>query len=172
MKLFAFIILILAPLFSPQLFGQKCSDDIFKIEIKSNTPDEIEINYYDVNWDKYKSSIKFNSSEASDKLYSMEYVSLDKKNNIESLIFNVRELDTLKRGIAVCKIHIPSGKIVSISFLLQNNIEVFKMKKLKQELEQKTYFKIQLYAELEREGYITQSFPIFVSRRKRINFHQ
>ena len=160
MKLFTFTALLLTFVF--QIHAQKCTDNTFNIEIKNKS----EINYHDKNWDKYKSPIKFNSSVPSDRLYSMEYISIEKKNDIEKALIDTTELDTLKRGIAVCKIHVPSGKIVSISFLLQNKVEVSKMKKFKEELEQNTYFRLKLYARLKSEGYITQSFPIFVSRRK------
>lgn len=172
MKLFVFIILIFVQFFSPKIYGQKiygqkCLDDIFEIEVKSNNPNEIEINYYDRNRDEFKYSPKFRSTVPKDHLISFEFISIQKKDSIEKELFKTEELDTLKRGIAICQIHIPSGKIVSVSFALQNKMDKNKLKKLKDEIEKNLYYEIVLHAELEKEGYWGRSFPIFVSRRRK-----
>lgn len=167
MKLFVFIILIFVQFFSPQIYGQKCLDDIFEIEVKSNNPGEIEINYYDWNSDKFEHSPKFSSKVPMDHLISFKFISIQKKDSIEQELFKTEELDTLKRGIAICQIHIPSGKIVSVSFALQNRVDINKLKKMKDEIEKNLHYDIVLHAELEEEGYWGRSFPIFVSRRRK-----
>lgn len=162
--MFVFIIFL-----SNHIYGQECIDSIFNVEIRESEYGGTHVNYNDKNWDKFKSSPKFRSTVPSDRLINIKIVSIDKKNSIEQTLFNVEKLDTLKRGIAVCKLHIPSGRIVNVNFLIpiSNSIDKKKLVRYKEEIQENLYFDVHLSAELEQEGYLVQSFPIFVSRRKR-----
>lgn len=166
MKLFIFIVLIFHPFFPSEIYGQKCINDIFEIEYRTKNYDEIQVNYYDKSKKEFSYSPEFSSKVPMDRLISFEFNSIQKKDSIEQLLFNTQELDTLKRGFAICMIHIPSGKIMSISFSLQNKVDIIKLNKLKDEFEQNLHYDIVLNAKLEKEGYWGKSFPIFVSRRR------
>ena len=109
---------------------------------------------------------KFASAVPLDRLVKFRF-SAQKRDSIEKQLFAAEKLDTLKRGIVIVGIHIPSGEIVSTSFSLRNDVELKKIKELKIELEKNLRFEVMLGAELEEEGYLVQSFPIFVTRRKR-----
>lgn len=161
------LILILGHLFFNQLYGQSCSDDVFEIKVINKNPNEIQINYTDKSSSKFMYPPKFASKVPMDRLASFELVSIQKQDSIEEAIFTSKELDTLKRGIAVVQIHVPSGKIASVSFLLQNEVDVDKLKKLKNEFENNLHFNVKLSAELEEEGYWGRSFRIFVSQRRK-----
>lgn len=67
----------------------------------------------------------------------------------------------------MCKLHIPSGKIVAVSFSipLTNKVDKNKLIQYKDEIQKNLLFDIELYADLEKEGYWVQSFPIFVTRK-------
>ena len=167
MKSFVFALFVFVQLFSFQIHGQKCIDDTFEVMINNSNPDVTDISYSDKNRNKFRISPKLASSVPQDKLISLEFVSIPKKDSIERTLFKTEELDTLKRGLVVCYVHIPSGKIVSTSFLLQNYVDINKLKKLKAEIEKNLHFNVRVSGKLEKEGYWRQAFPIFVSNRKK-----
>lgn len=170
MRTFIFTILIFVHFFLCQTHGQECTDSIFDVEVRESEYGGTYVAYSDKNWDKYKSSPVFISTERSARdLVSFNFNSISKKDSIEQVLFKTEELDTLKRGIAMCQIHIPSGRIVSVSFSIPitNKVQNKKIIWYKNEIKKNLYFDVTLYSELKKEGYLVQSFPIFVSRRKR-----
>ncbi len=167
MKIFNIILFIILQSLVSVVFAQNCSDDIFEIKVTNKNPNETQINYIDKSSSKFMYPPKFASRVPMDRLASFELVSIQKQDSIEEAVFTSKELDTLKRGIAVVQVHVPSGKIASVSFLLQNEVDVDKLKKLKNEFENNLHFNVKLSAELEEEGYWGRSFRIFVSRRRK-----
>jgi hypothetical protein len=170
MKKFVFTIFIFVRFFLCQIHGQESADSIFNIEVRESEYGGTDVRYSDKNWDKYKSSPVFTSTKQSAlDFMSFSFNSISKKDSIEQVLFEKEELDTLKRGFATCQIHIPSGRIVSVSFLIPitNKIESERIIRYKNEIEKNLCFDITLYSELKKEGYLRHSFPIFVSRRKR-----
>ena len=169
MKKFAYTIFILIQFLSGQIHGQECVESIFNVEIRESEYGGTYVAYSDKNWDKYKSSPVFTSTERSARdLVSFSFNSISKKDSIEQVLFKTEELDTLKRGIAICQIHVPSGRIVSVSFSIPitNKVKSEKIIWYKNEIEKNLYFEVTLYSILKKEGYLIQSFPIFISRRK------
>ncbi len=160
------LILIFLQLFLQQVYGQNCPDDIFEIEIKSDTPDEMRISYKDKNSSQYMYPPKFATPVEMDRAVMVELISIQKLDSIESALFTSEELDSFQRGIAIVYIHIPSGRIVSTSFYLKDKVDLNKLKRLKEEIEKNLNFKVRLAAELEKEGYWGKSFRIFVSRNR------
>jgi hypothetical protein len=160
------LILIFLQLFLQQVYGQHCPDDIFEIEIKSDTPDEMRISYKDKNSSQYMYPPKFATPVEMDRAVMVELISIQKLDSIESALFTSEELDSFQRGIAIVYIHIPSGRIVSTSFYLKDKVDLNKLKRLKEEIEKNLNFKVRLAAELEKEGYWGKSFRIFVSRNR------
>jgi hypothetical protein len=160
------LILIFLQLFLQQVYGQHCPDDIFEIEIKRDTPDEMRISYKDKNSSQYMYPPKFATPVEMDRAVMVELISIQKLDSIESALFTSEELDSFQRGIAIVYIHIPSGRIVSTSFYLKDKVDLNKLKRLKEEIEKNLHFKVRLAAELEKEGYWGKSFRIFVSRNR------
>lgn len=154
---------------SSHIYGQECIDSIFNVEIRESEYGGPYVAYSDKNWDKFKSSPQLMSTVPSDRLINIKFVSIQKKDSIEQMLFKAEELDTLKRGIAICKFHIPSGRIVTVSFSIpiSNSVDMKKLIRYKEKIQKNLYFDVELYEKLEKEGYWVQSFPIFVSRRKR-----
>ncbi len=169
MRTFIFTILIFVHFFLFQTHGQECTDSIFDVEVRESEYGAPYVAYSDKNWNKFKSSPKFMSTVPSDRLINIKFVSIQKKDSIEQMLFKAEELDTLKRGFAICKLHIPSGRIVTVSFSIpiSNSVDKKKLIRYKEEIQKNLHFNIELYEKLEKEGYLVQSFPIFVSRRKR-----
>lgn len=169
MKKFAFTIFILIQFLSGQIHGQECVESIFNVEVRESEYGDTYVAYSDKNWDKFNSSPKLMSTVPIDRLINIKFVSIQKKDSIEQTLFKAEELDTLKRGIATCKIHIPSGKIVTVSFSIpiSNSVDKKNLIKYKEAIQKNLYFEFELYEKMEKEGYLVQSFPIFVSRRKR-----
>ena len=163
MKLFT-LILMFVLLFSLQIYGQNCSDDIFEIEMISGDMSGTIINYYDKDREKFRHPPKFTSTVPTDHLVSVELISIQKKDSIERILFTTEELHLLNRGIVTFQIHVPSGKIASTSFHIKNEIDINKLKRMKDEFEKNLHFNVKLFAELEKEGYWIKSFPIFVPR--------
>jgi hypothetical protein len=154
---------------SGQIHGQECVESVFNVEVRESEYGGTYVAYSDKNWDKFKSSPKFMSTVPSDGLINIKFVSIQKKDSIEQTLFKAEELDLLRRGFAMCQIHIPSGRIVSVSFSIPitNKVKSEKIIWYKNEIEKNLYFDVTLYSKLKKEGYLVQSFPIFVSRRKR-----
>ncbi|WP_418894686.1 hypothetical protein [Limibacterium fermenti] len=168
MKKFVFAIFMLVQFLLGQIYGQKFTDRVFNVEVRESVSSGTYINYSDRDRDKYRTSPKFTSNERSARdNVNFRFNLISKKDSIERTLFKAEELDTLKRGIAICQIHIPSGKIVSVSFALQNYVDINKLKRFKNEIETNLYLEVELYGNLEKEGYLLQSFPIFVSRRRK-----
>ncbi len=159
-------ILIFLQLFLQQVYGQNCPDDIFEIEIKSDTPDEIRISYKDKNSSKYMFLPTFVTPVEMNRAVLVELISIQKLDSIERAMFTSEELSSLKRGTVIFHLHIPSGRIVSTSFYLNNKVDLIKLKRLKEEIEKNLHFKVKLAAELEKEGYWGKSFRIFVSKNR------
>lgn len=67
----------------------------------------------------------------------------------------------------MCKLHVPSGRIVAVSFFipLTNKVDKNKLIRYKDEIQKNLLFDVELYSDLEKEGYWVQSFPIFVTRK-------
>lgn len=156
-------------LFLHQSYAQECTDSIFEIEVRESEYGGTYVAYSDKNWDKFKSSPKLISTVPNDRLINIKFVSIQKKDSIEQTLFKAEELDTLKRGFAICKLHIPSGRIVTVSFSIpiSNTVDKKKLIRYKEEIQKNLHFDVELYEKLEKEGYLVQSFPIFVSHRKR-----
>ena len=169
MKKFAFTVFILIQVLSGQIHGQECVESVFNVEVRESEYGGTYVAYSDKNWDKFKSSPKFMSTVPSDGLKNIKFVSIQKKDSIEQTLFKAEELDLLRRGFAMCQIHIQSGRIVSVSFSIPitNKVKSEKIIWYKNEIEKNLYFDVTLYSKLKKEGYLVQSFPIFVSRRKR-----
>lgn len=169
MKKFAFTVFILIQVLSGQIHGQECVESVFNVEVRESEYGGTYVAYSDKNWDKFKSSPKFMSTVPSDGLINIKFVSIQKKDSIEQTLFKAEELDLLRRVFAMCQIHIPSGRIVSVSFSIPitNKVKSEKIIWYKNEIEKNLYFDVTLYSKLKKEGYLVQSFPIFVSRRKR-----
>ena len=159
-------ILIYLQLFLNQIFSQDCTDDIFEIEIKSDTLNETLISYRDKKSSQFLHLPKFVTPVEMDRTVLVELISIQKLDSIERVLFTSEELDCFKRGIAFIYIHIPSGRIVSTSFYLKNKVDLNKLKSLKEEFEKNLHFKVKLAAEIEKEGYWGKSFRIFVSRNR------
>lgn len=159
-------ILIFLQLFLNQIFSQNCTDDIFEIEIKSDTPNETLISYRDKKSSQFMHPPKFVTPVEMDRAVLVELISIQKLDSIERVLFTSEELDCFQRGIAIVYIHIPSGRIVSTSFYLKNKVDLNKLKSLKEEFEKNLHFKVKLAAELEKEGYWGKSFRIFVTRNR------
>lgn len=107
-------------------------------------------------------------------LISSKIVTPTKKiREIERSIFTKDEIDRFAakgRNYAVCRIH-SSGKIVAVSFELKvdelNDAEVKKFASLKNRLIEEMSFDFQFIREVGEDGYIGQSFPIFVLQRRK-----
>ncbi len=167
MRKIPFTILLLILFLSGQIQGQECVDSIFNIEVQESKYGGTYVSYSDKNWDKFNGSPKVMSSEPSDMMIQLKFLSIQKKDSIELKLFTGEELSKLKRGRAMCKLHIPSGKIVAVSFSipLTNKVDKNKLIQYKDEIQKNLLFDIELYADLEKEGYWVQSFPIFVTRK-------
>lgn len=160
------LILIFLQLILQQVYGQNCPDDIFEIENKNDTPDEIRISYKDKNSTKYMYPPTFATPVEMNRAVSVELISIQKLDSIERALFTSEELSSLKRGTLIFHLHIPSGRIVSTSFYLKDKVDLNKLKRLKEEFEMNLHFKVKLAAELEKEGYWVISFPIFASKMR------
>ncbi len=127
----------------------------------------------DTNQKKYEQIPKDNVGNPVADLVSSKIVTTNKIREIEKSIFTKEEIDHFAskgRNYAVCRIH-SSGKIVTVSFELKvdelNDTEIKKFALLKNRLIEEVSFDFQFIREVAEDGYIGQSFPIFVSRRKR-----
>lgn len=169
MKKYHLMLLMFVQIFSGHISGQNCIKSIFDVEVRETEYGSRYVDYTNKNWDNYQSSPIFTSNERSARdLVNFHFISTTKKDSIEQVLFTKEELDSLNRGIAICKIHIPSGKIVSVSFSIpiQNKVENGKMIRYKNAIEKNLFFNVTLYSDLKKEGYLIQSFPIFTSSRK------
>ena len=169
MKKIVFTVFILIQFWSGQIHGQECVDSIFNVEVRESSYGGTYVAYSDKNWDKFKGSPKVKSTAPSDMMIHIKFLSTQKKDSIEQTLFKAEELNTLQRGFAICKLHVPSGRIVTVSFSIpiSNSVEDKKLIRYKEEIQKNLYFNVELSAKLEKEGYLVQSFPIFVSLRKR-----
>lgn len=106
-------------------------------------------------------------------LISSKIVTPTKKIRNRKINFTKDEIDRFAakgRNYAVCRIH-SSGKIVAVSFELKvdelNDAEVKKFASLKNRLIRRNVIRFSIYQEVGEDGYIGQSFPIFVLQRRK-----
>lgn len=126
----------------------------------------------DTNQKKYTQIPKDKVGDPLADLVSSKIVTTNKIREIEKSIFTKEEIDRFAakgRNYAICRTH-SSGKIVAVSFELKvnklNDIEIKKFASLKNRLIDEVSFDFQFIREVGEDGYIGQSFPIFVLQRR------
>jgi hypothetical protein len=147
-------------------FAQQKSD-IFTITMKENQDKEISVYYKDIDGDKFKGSPTFKYSVPPDEATFITFPTREEVNRIERVVFSDKELKNLKRAFVTCKVHIPSGKIVSVSFSTFNkDIDLQKLEAYNKRIKNELKFDVKLNVELIKEGYEWKAFPVFTSLKE------
>ncbi|WP_418894681.1 hypothetical protein [Limibacterium fermenti] len=147
-------------------FAQQKSD-VFIITTKENPDKGISVYYKDMDTDKFKGTPSFKYSVPSDEATFITFPTREEVNRIERAVFSDKELKNLKRGFVTCIVHIPSGKIVAVSFSTFNkDIDIKKLELYNKRIKNELKFDVKLNVELIKEGYFGKGFPVFTSLKE------
>ena len=141
---------------------------VFEITNKEGVDKDIYVFYKDVKEDKYQGIPEFDSQTPVDlSTIITSFPSIKEISKIEGEIFTEEDLKNSGRILAICDIHIPSGKIVAVSFSTKNlNIDVKKLELYNKRIKEELKFGITLQAKLIKEGYSRKTFPVLTSLNK------
>lgn len=162
MKLYTLTSLLFLLQLSVGCFAQQ-PDCIFDITEKQIPGSDTYVFYADKNDDKYKKVPDFNLKTDLSSII-IKKPPIKELIRIEKEIFSKEELKGTGRILVIFKIHIPSGKIVAVSFSTKNrDIDVNKLRLYNQRIKNEIVFDITLKAELITEGYDRISYRLFFS---------
>ncbi|WP_418894679.1 hypothetical protein [Limibacterium fermenti] len=147
------IILFLILQIATGCFAQQQSN-VFEIITNKDSNKAISVYYKDKESDKYKQLPKFKTPTSDLSTIVTKFPTKEELSIIENDIFSEKELEKSGRVLIICDIHIPTGKIVSASFLTRDtNISQEKIELYNKRIKKELKFEIILRSELVKEGY-------------------
>lgn len=163
MKPYFFILYFVLPI-SIGCFAQQ-KTQVFEITKKEGVDKEMYIFYKDVNDGKYQGIPEFENQTPVDlSAVITSFPFIKEISKIEGEIFTAEDLKNSGRVLAIYGIHIPTGKIVTVSFSIKNrDIDVSKLELYNKRIKEELKFDITLNVKLIKEGYIRKTFPVLIS---------
>ncbi len=145
-------------------FAQRRSS-VFEIVTKKDADKQTTVYYEDIERDKYTEIPKFNLQTSADlSVIVTKEPPVKKLGRIEKEIFSEEELYNQNKVFAIFEIHIPTGKVVAVSFLTKKtDINVRKLELYNRRIKNEIIFDISLRADLTKEGYDRIAYPLFFS---------
>lgn len=158
MKTKIFFILITIQLTSYCIAQQS---SIFEITENKELKGDSYIFYSDLNDQKHTGSPSFQYQMPIDKSLVVKFPSKKEVQEIKDEFFSGVVLKRSQRLLAICKIHVPSGTIVSVSFSVKNMcINIEKLEECNKKIKEEIKFGISFNHELTKEGYIYKTLPL------------
>lgn len=158
MKTKIYFILIIIQLTSYCIAQQS---SILKITDNKELNGNSYIFYSDLNNEKYTGSPTFKHQMPIDAAIVVNFPSKKEVEEINDEFFSGVVLKHSQRLLAICKIHVPSGTIVSVSFSAKNIcIDMGKLEECNIKTKEEIKFGISFNHELTKEGYIYKTLPL------------
>ncbi len=147
---------------TPVCFDQQ-QNNVFEVKIKQISETNKYIFYSDIDDDKYQKVPEFNVKSDLSAII-IKKPPIRELSRIEKEIFSEGELKSSGRLLVTFRIHVPTGKIVAVSFSTKNkDMDIEKLILFNQRIKDEIVFDITLKADLIKDGYDRMSYRLFFS---------